>query len=113
LIYFELWISRSLKEILFNYIVTSYFLKTDKMESLKSSWFHTLMNRYPMYFGTGEKILFWASDFSEGHLRLRLNIWNCNDVGTIFGVSMFSAADHFDKVTLLKSLGPSFVSWDK
>jgi acyl-coenzyme A thioesterase PaaI-like protein len=89
------------------------FLKTDKKESFKSWWFRTLMNWYPMYFGTGGKIIFWASDFSEVHLRLRLNIWNYNYVGTIFGGSMFSAADPFYMVMLYKSLGPSFVVWDK
>lgn len=89
------------------------FLKTDKKESLKSWWFRTLMNWYPMYFGTGGKILFWASDSSEVQLRLRLNIWNYNYVGTIFGGSLFSASDAFYMLMLFKSLGSSFVVWDK
>lgn len=66
-----------------------------------------------MYFGTGGKILFWSADSTEVHLRLRLNIWTYNYVGTIFGGSMFSAADPFYMVMLLRVLGPSFVVWDK
>ncbi len=66
-----------------------------------------------MYFGTGGKVLFWASDSSEAHLRLSLNIWTYNAVGTIFGGSLFSAADPFYMLMLLRSLGPAYVVWDK
>jgi len=66
-----------------------------------------------MYFGTGGKGLFWSSDSSEVHLRLGLNIWTRNYVGTIFGGSMFAAADPFYMVMLMKILGPAYVVWDK
>lgn len=89
------------------------FLKTDKKESWKSWWFRTLMNWYPMYFGTGGKILFWTHDSSEVQLKLRLTLWTYNYVGTIFGGSMFSASDPFYMVMLFRSLGSSFVVWDK
>jgi hypothetical protein len=89
------------------------FLKTSNRESLKSWWFRTLMNWYPMYFGSGGKILFWASDSTELHLRLRLNVWSYNYVGTIFGGSMFSASDPFYMLMLLRALGPKYVVWDK
>jgi acyl-coenzyme A thioesterase PaaI-like protein len=71
------------------------------------------MNWYPMYFGTGGKILFWAEDHSELHIRLRLNPWTYNYVGTIFGGSMFAASDPFYMLMLLRSLGTSYVVWDK
>lgn len=89
------------------------FLKTDKKESFSSWKFRTLMNWYPMYFGTGGKILFWSSDSFELHLRLRLNIWTYNYVGTIFGGSLFSAADPFYMLMLFKALGPKYVVWDR
>jgi acyl-coenzyme A thioesterase PaaI-like protein len=89
------------------------FLNTTKKESFKSWSFRVLMNWYPMYFGTGGKVLFWAGDSSEVHLRLRLNLWTYNAVGTIFGGSLFSAADPFYMVMLLRSLGPAYVVWDK
>ena len=72
-----------------------------------------LMNWYPMYFGTGGKILFWAGDSSEVHLRIRLSLWTYNAVGTIYGGSLFSAADPFYMLMLLRSLGPAYVVWDK
>lgn len=89
------------------------FLVTDKKESFRNWLFRTLMNWYPMYFGTGGKILFWAHDHTELHLRLRLNPWTYNYVGTIFGGSMFSASDPFYMLMLLRSLGPEYVVWDK
>jgi Domain of unknown function (DUF4442) len=89
------------------------FLSTDKKESFTSWKFKTLMNWYPMYFGTGGKILFWAGDSTELHLRLRLNIWTYNYVGTIFGGSLFAASDPFYMLMLFKALGSKYVVWDK
>ncbi|MFM9837989.1 MAG: DUF4442 domain-containing protein [Cyclobacteriaceae bacterium] len=89
------------------------FLSTDKKESFNSWKFKTLMNWYPMYFGTGGKILFWAGDSTELHLRLRLNIWTYNYVGTIFGGSLFAASDPFYMLMLFKALGSKYVVWDK
>jgi len=89
------------------------FLKTEKTESFKSKWFRRLMNYYPMYFGSGGHILFWSGDSTEVHLRLRLSLWTRNYVNTIFGGSLFSAADPFYMVMLIKALGPAYVVWDK
>ncbi len=71
------------------------------------------MNWYPMFFGTGGKILFWSGDSREVQLRLRRNIWTYNYVGTIFGGSMFSAADPFYMLMLLQIFGKAYVIWDK
>ena len=71
------------------------------------------MNWYPMYFGTGGKILFWSGDSREVHLRLRRSLWTYNYVGTIFGGSMFAAADPFYMLMLLRILGNQYVVWDK
>lgn len=89
------------------------FLKTVKTESFRTGLFRRFMNFYPMYFGTGGKVLFWSSDSSEVHLRLGLNLWTRNYVGTIFGGSMFAAADPFYMVMLMRILGPKYVVWDK
>jgi hypothetical protein len=86
---------------------------TNRKESFKSWRFRTLMNWYPMYFGTGGKILFWSGDWREVHLRLRRNAWTYNFVGTIFGGSMFSASDPFYMLMLIRVLGDKFVVWDK
>ncbi|GAB3789575.1 hypothetical protein GCM10028818_58400 [Spirosoma horti] len=66
-----------------------------------------------MYFGTGGKILFWSGDSREVHLRLRRSLWTYNYVGTIFGGSMFAAADPFYMLMLLRILGNNYVVWDK
>ncbi len=89
------------------------FLTTDRRESFKTWRFRTLMNWYPMFFGTGGKILFWSSNSREVHLRLRRSIWTYNYVGTIFGGSMFAASDPFYILMLLLVLGKSYVVWDK
>lgn len=89
------------------------FLKTTRTESGKTWRFRTAMNWYPMYFGTGGKILFWSGDSHEVHLRLRRNVWTYNFVGTIFGGSMFAASDPFYMLMLLQIFGPSYVVWDK
>ncbi|SOD92793.1 DUF4442 domain-containing protein [Spirosoma fluviale] len=89
------------------------FLQTSRTESFNMWRFRQLMNWYPMYFGTGGKILFWSGDSREVHLRLRRNVWTYNYVGTIFGGSMFAAADPFYMLMLLRILGKQYVVWDK
>ncbi|KAB7727674.1 DUF4442 domain-containing protein [Rudanella paleaurantiibacter] len=89
------------------------FLETHRRESFKTWRFRTIMNWYPMYFGTGGKILFWSGDWREVHLRLRRNVWTYNFVGTIFGGSMFAASDPFYMLMILQVLGSRFVVWDK
>jgi acyl-coenzyme A thioesterase PaaI-like protein len=93
--------------------MTPDFLKTDRKESFSTWRFRTFMNWYPMYFGTGGKIIFWAADGKELHIRLRLNLWTYNLVGTMFGGSLFAAADPFYMVLLKKILGEDYVVWDK
>ncbi|AKD56901.1 DUF4442 domain-containing protein [Spirosoma radiotolerans] len=93
--------------------MTPAFLQTNRRESFKSWRFRQFMNWYPMYFGTGGKILFWSGDSREVHLRLRRNLWTYNYVGTIFGGSMFAAADPFYMLMLLRILGNQYVVWDK
>jgi hypothetical protein len=89
------------------------FLKTEKQESFKTWRFRFFMNLYPMYFGTGGKILFWSGDSTEVHVRIRRNIWTYNYVGTIFGGSMFSATDPFYMLMLYRIFSEDFVVWDR
>jgi acyl-coenzyme A thioesterase PaaI-like protein len=89
------------------------FLQTNRSENFKMWRFRTFMNWYPMYFGSGGKILFWAADSQEVHVRLKLNMWSYNYVGTIFGGSMFSASDPFYMLMLFHILGEKYVVWDK
>ncbi|MBX3016406.1 MAG: DUF4442 domain-containing protein [Bdellovibrionaceae bacterium] len=82
-------------------------------ESIRTKIFRILMNWYPMFLGTGGKITFIAANWRRVELRLKLNIWTYNYVGTIFGGSQFSATDPFLMVMLIKILGNDYIVWDK
>ena len=72
------------------------------------------MNCYPMFWGTGGRVTYIAADYTEVRLRLGLNPFTYNYVGTIFGGSMFSASDPFLMVMLYRVLGRrDYVVWDK
>src|SRR6478609_5353542 len=89
------------------------FLQTEKKESFKTWRFRFFMNWYPMYFGTGGKILFWSGDSTEVHVRIRRSLWTYNYVGTIFGGSMFAATDPFYMLMLFRIFSNVFVVWDR
>ena len=82
-------------------------------ESIRTKIFRILMNWYPMFFGTGGKVMFISADWRRVELRLKLNIWTYNYVGTIFGGSQFAATDPFLMVMLIKILGNDYIVWDK
>lgn len=66
-----------------------------------------------MFFGTGGKVLFLKGDWTHAIVRLKLNFWTRNYVGTIFGGSQFAAADPFHMVLLINCIGKDFIVWDK
>ncbi|CAN5670456.1 DUF4442 domain-containing protein [soil metagenome] len=82
-------------------------------ESLKTRLFRYGINLYPMYFGTGGRLIYLAGDWTRATVRLKLSLFTRNYVGTIFGGSMFAAADPFHMVLLINILGPQFIVWDK
>lgn len=84
-----------------------------RKESWKTRFFRYGINLYPMFFGTGGKVLFISSDWHKVTIRLKLNIWTRNYVGTIFGGSMFAATDPMYMVMLINILGKDYVAWDK
>lgn len=58
-------------------------------------WFRILMNFYPPYFFGRVKIQYVSKDFQEIKVRIRASIFNKNLSGTMFGGTLFSAADPF------------------
>ena len=82
-------------------------------ESWKTRIFRYGINFYPMFFGTGGKVMFIAGDWKKVVVRLSLNMWTRNYVGTIFGGSQFSATDPMYMVMLINILGGEYVVWDK
>jgi len=89
------------------------FLKTKLTENIRTRLYRHAMNVFPAIFGTGVKILFIEDKWHEVQLRLGVNFWSRNYVGTIFGGSMFSATDPFYMIMLYRILGTEYVVWDK
>ncbi len=82
-------------------------------ESFKTRVFRFIMNLYPVYRGTGGRIVFISSDWKNTVVALRLNWRTRNYVGTIFGGSLYAAADPILMLQLIRILGKDFVVWDK
>lgn len=82
-------------------------------ESLKSRLTRILFNYFPIFWSTGAKITYLATDFKEIHIKLPLSWRTRNYVGTIFGGSMFSATDVLYFLLVLKNLGEDYIVWDK
>lgn len=82
-------------------------------ESLRSRLTRAAFNLFPAYRGTGARITYIADDWREIRIRLPLSWRTRNYVGTIFGGSMFGAADPIYMVMLIRALGPAYVVWDK
>jgi acyl-coenzyme A thioesterase PaaI-like protein len=89
------------------------FFESNKKESRKTWIFRQLMNLFPVYRGTGGRIIFISSDWKEAVVRLKLNWRTRNYVGTIFGGSLYAAADPILMLQLIRILGKDYVVWDK
>jgi acyl-coenzyme A thioesterase PaaI-like protein len=82
-------------------------------ESLSSRMLRWKFNLFPAYRGTGARITYIADDTREVRLRLPLSWRSRNAVGTIFGGSMYGAADPIYMIMLIRLLGRDYVVWDK
>lgn len=70
-------------------------------------------NLFPAYWGTGARVTYIASDWSEIRIALPLSWRTRNYVGTIFGGSLYGAVDPFYMIMLIMLLGPEYTVWDK
>jgi acyl-coenzyme A thioesterase PaaI-like protein len=82
-------------------------------ESLRTRLERLAFNLFPAYFGTGGRITYVASDWREVHVEVPLSFRTRNYVGTIFGGSMYGAADPIQMIMLIRNLGPGYVVWDR
>lgn len=82
-------------------------------ESFRSRLMRLRFNLFPAYRGTGARVTYVADDLREIRVRLPLSWRTRNYVGTIFGGSMYAAADPILMVMLIQNLGPAYVVWDK
>ena len=70
-------------------------------------------NFFPAWRGTGARMTYIASDWREIRVRLPLSWRTRNYVGTIFGGSLYAAADPWYMIMLIRTLGPAYTVWDK
>lgn len=82
-------------------------------ESFQTRLMRWKFNFFPAYRRTGARITYIASDWREVRIKLPLNLWTRNYVGTIFGGSMYGAVDPVYMVMFIKLLGPEYIVWDK
>jgi acyl-coenzyme A thioesterase PaaI-like protein len=82
-------------------------------ESIRTKLMRLLFYIHPAYHGTGGRVKYIATDWSEVKLVIPLNWRTRNYVGTIFGGSMYGAIDPMFMIMLIQRLGQDFVVWDK
>jgi acyl-coenzyme A thioesterase PaaI-like protein len=75
--------------------------------------FKRVLNLWPPMLFTGIKLIYLSDDFREAKVKLSLNRWNKNAVGTQFGGSLFAMTDPFYMLMLMARLGKDYVVWDK
>ena len=72
------------------------------------------LNLYPPYLFSGVRIKYIAPDWKEMIVQVRKSLLNRNYVGTIFGGTMYSAADPMFMLMLIKIMGiKDYIIWDK
>jgi acyl-coenzyme A thioesterase PaaI-like protein len=82
-------------------------------ESSRTRFLRWKVNLFPAYRGTGARVTYIAADFREVRIRLPLSWRTRNLVGTIFGGSLYGAADPIFMIMLMRLLGPDYIVWDK
>jgi acyl-coenzyme A thioesterase PaaI-like protein len=82
-------------------------------ESIRTKLMRLLFYIHPAYHGTGGRVKYIATDWSEVKLVIPLNWRTRNYVGTIFGGSMYGAIDPMFMIMLIQRLGQDYVVWDK
>lgn len=71
------------------------------------------LNLYPPYLGAGVRVRHISADFREVRVKMGLNLFNRNYVGTQFGGSLYSMTDPFFMLMLMENLGREYIVWDK
>jgi len=82
-------------------------------KQLYARLYRLILNLWPCMRASGGRVTHLSGDFTLATVRLPLNWRTRNAVGTIFGGSMFSAADPMFMLMLREILGKDYVVWDK
>jgi hypothetical protein len=73
-----------------------------------------LTNFYPAYLFSRTVVKSVSPDWREIVVVIKKSLWNRNYVGTIFGGTLYAAADPFLMIMLIKILGiEDYIIWDK
>ena len=80
---------------------------------MKASRLRLLFRVWPPFLFAGIRVTHIADDFSHARVELRQRWYNRNYVGTHFGGSLFSMADPFWMILLMRRLGPGYMVWDQ
>ena len=70
-------------------------------------------NLYLPFIGAGIRVEKVSSDYSEVTVRMKMNFFNRNYVGTHFGGSLYAMTDPWYMLMLMRRLGPGYIVWDK
>lgn len=87
--------------------------KTNRKENFRSALTRIGFNFFPAYRGTGARISFLSADWRDVCVTINLNWRTRNYVGTVFGGSIYAAADPIYMIQLINILGKEYVVWDK
>jgi len=71
------------------------------------------LNWFPAYRATGARLLHVAADLKRIVVRLPLRRITRNGAGTMFGGSLYAAADPIYALLIAANLGPAYIVWDK
>ena len=82
-------------------------------ESWRTRFWRWGFNLFPAYRGTGGSVTYIAADWREVRVRLPLNLFTRNYVGTIYGGSIYGAIDPIYMLMLIQNLGKAYIVWDK
>lgn len=82
-------------------------------ESLRDKLRRWKFNLLPSYRGSGAWITYLAADWREVKIKLPLNLWTRNYVGTTFCGSMYAAVAPMYMAMIALNLGTGYLVWDK
>jgi hypothetical protein len=82
-------------------------------ESLRDRLRRWRYNLLPSYRGSGGWMTYLAPDWREVHVKLPLNLWTRNYVGSTFCGSMYAAVAPFYMAMIAMNLGMDYLVWDK
>jgi len=83
------------------------------MKKLIKRHFRRFLNVWPPFVGAGIRVTSLQPDWKAIDVEMKLRRWNANYVGTHYGGSLYSMADPFYMLMLIKNLGRGYIVWDK